>query len=134
MIDMKKVNSETNKFRKERLNRCISDALIWNSETDDIGSLIPILEDMYALLYKIDDRELEHKCEETVNSIKSASRYNKKVSEVKKKHNKPCDFVICDKDGMCISSLICGSLSDIAADKEPIIIEHIDDRKNWNYY
>jgi len=115
-------------LRMAKVEKLIQEAEEWDSEEDDISKLILILEEAVSILCKINNRTLDVLLDEVVKNIKSASAYSDKVKEIKKSMKKMNlrPFIICDKDGFCISSMEIYPL-DAAGNNELINVEYIDD-------
>lgn len=134
-IDM--INDNMNDLRENRVRLCLQDILNWDPNTCKIHSLILSLENMYGWLNLVNNRLLERECDEALLSIQSAANYTKYVTKVKQqliKQNFVKGYIICDNNGLCISPLIDGYIKDNIYDSVPVSIDHIDNRKDWNFW
>lgn len=115
-------------LRMEKVEKLIREAEDWDPEKDDIDKLILILEEAVSILSKINNRTLDVVLEEVLKNKKSALAYSDKVKEIKKlmKKNNLRPFIICDKDGFCISSMEIYPL-EAAGSNEIINVEYIED-------
>lgn len=122
-------NQKLIQIRNERAEQLINEVKAWNPEIDEISKLILGLEECSSIIEKTGNQLLETQLGEIVGGIKPASTCAAKVKKVKEfmKKVQGDDFLICDKNGFCISSLYCGCSVDSSGDKEVIQVQHIDD-------
>lgn len=122
-------NQKLIQIRNERAKQLINEVKVWNPEIDEIGKLILRLEECSSIIEKTGNQLLETKLGEILGEIKPASTCAAKVKKVKEfmKKVQGDDFLICDKNGFCISSLDCESSINYSENKEVIQVQHIDD-------